>query len=146
MSRNSNDYVRISFTTKVRGVERVPNRSGLNWGQRPKRNPNQAYLPISVEIQKSNFFPDVGIPFTIECDDGQIFNCLRAQQNGKAIETPEDNSLMGAYFRQRLGVNPGDQVAMWHLIDYGRTSVEIFSTGINQYYLDFSRPAGLKLS
>ncbi len=133
-------YVRISLTATVRGEERVPSRSGLNWGQRPGRNPNQAYLPITAEVQRSGFFPDPGISFSIECDDGVVFECVRAQQHGKAIETPANNAIIGSYFRERLGVESGESVAIWHLIDYGRTSIEIFEIARNKYFLDFSRP------
>ena len=135
----SSDYVRISLSTKVKGVEKVADRSGLNWGQRPKRNPNQAYLPVPSDIQRIGFFPVKGVAFSIECDDGAKFKCVIAQASGKAIETPEDNSLLGKYFRERLGVDSGEPVALWHLLDYGRTAVEISKIGKLKYYLDFSR-------
>ena len=140
MELKRTDYIRIPLTAVVRGEERVPSRSGLNWGQRPGRNPNQAYLPVSAEVQRNGFLPQPGISFTIECDDGAIFKCVRAQQNGKAIETPTNNALIGEYFRKRLGVESGESVALWHLIDYGRTSIEIFQLSGLRYYLDFSRP------
>ena len=140
MNLKGTSYIRISLTATVRGKERVPSRSGLNWGQRPGRNPNQAYLPITAEVQRSGFFPAPGISFSVECDDGVVFECVRAQQNGKALETPADNALTGRYFRGRLGVESGESVAIWHLIDYGRTSIEIFKIAENSYFLDFSRP------
>jgi hypothetical protein len=111
----------------------------LNWGQRPKRDPNQAYLPIPSDVQKSGFFPPKGVAFSIECDDGAVFRCVIAQASGKAIETPEDNALLGRYFRARLGVDLGDPVALWHLTEYGRTAVEISKVGKLKYYLDFSK-------
>lgn len=140
MKMKGTSYIRISLTATVRGEERVPSRSGLNWGQRPGRNPNQAYLPITAEVQRSGFFPDPGISFSVECDDGVVFECVRAQQHGKAIETPANNAIIGSYFRERLGVESGESVAIWHLIDYGRTSIEIFEIARNKYFLDFSRP------
>ena len=135
----SSAYVRLPLSTQVKGQERVANRSGLNWGQRPKRNPNQAYLPVPSDVQKSGFFPPKGVTFVIECDDGAMFKCVIAQASGKAIETPEDNSLLGRYFRGRLGVDLGDPVALWHLTEYGRTAVEITRIGDLEYYLDFSK-------
>ena len=140
MSPKSTNYIRISLTARVRGEERVPSRSGLNWGQRPGRNPNQAYLPITAEVHRSGFFPTPGTSFSLESDDGVIFECVRAQQDGKAIETPANNALIGKYFRERLGVESGESVAIWHLTDYGRTSIEIFKIAENRYFLDFSRP------
>jgi len=93
-------YVRISLIVTSGGRERVPDRSGLNWGQRAGRNPNQAYLPIPAADQRSGFFPEVGEAFSVECDDGFKLTLVRAQQNGKALETPDNNALLGEYFRR----------------------------------------------
>lgn len=131
------NYVRISLTTKSRGVELVPHRSGLNWGQRQGRNPNQAYLPVASADQRTGFFPDVGENFLVECDDGSILQFVRAQQNGKALHIPGNNALLGEYFRYRLGIRPGDPVSIRHLIAYGRTSVDIFKTADGRFFLDF---------
>lgn len=132
------EFVTLPFTTKVRGVLQVPKVSGLNWGQRPGREQNQAYLSIPAYIQRSNFFPEPGRSFVIECDDGEIFNCIRAQANGKAIHTPLNNSLLGVYFRRRLGVMSGYMVKVDHLIKYGRSSVDITKLSDDRYFLDFS--------
>lgn len=136
--KNEFEFVTLPFTTKLKGELKVPKASGLNWGQRPGREQNQAYLSIPAYIQKSNFFPLPGHPFLIECDDGEIFNCIRAQANGKAIHTPLNNSLLGIYFRRRLGVMPGYMVKIDHLIKYGRSSVDISKLTDNRYFLDFS--------
>ena len=133
-----NAFVTLSLTSVIKGNAIVPSASGLNWGQRPKRNENQAYLAIPAYIQKSNFFPEKGKLFNMECDDGFFFKCIRAQANGKALETPEDNSILGLYFRKRLGVRPGYMVTTDHLYRYGRTSVDIYFRGNDKYYLDFS--------
>jgi len=50
------NFVTLPLTTKRGGQIVVPQRSGLNWGQRPGRDPNQAYLSVPVEIQRSGFF------------------------------------------------------------------------------------------
>lgn len=132
------EFVTLPFTSKVNGMLQVPKVSGLNWGQRPGREQNQAYLSIPAYIQRCNFFPVPGHPFVIECDDGEIFNCVRAQANGKAIHTPLNNSLFGVYFRKRLGVMSGYMVKIDHLIKYGRSSVDISKLTDGRYFLDFS--------
>lgn len=132
------EFVTLPFTSKVKGELQVPKVSGLNWGQRPNREQNQAYLSIPAYIQRSNFFPMPGIKFDIECDDGEIFNCIRAQANGKAIHTPLNNSLLGIYFRRRLGVMSGYMVNIDHLVKYGRSSVDISKLTDSRYFLDFS--------
>jgi hypothetical protein len=130
--------VTLPLTAKIKGSEMVPQRSGLNWGQRPGREPNQAYLSVPAEIQRSGFFPDRGEEFLVEFDDGEIMKCVRAQQNGKAIETSGNNAILGLYFRKRLNVRSGYVVTIEHLYRYGRISVDISYINDYKYFLDFS--------
>ncbi len=132
------EFVTLPFTSKIKGSMQVPKSSGLNWGQRPGREQNQAYLSIPAYIQKSFFFPEPGVTFEVDCDDGEHFQCVRAQANGKAIHTPVNNSLFGIYFRSRLGVMPGYTVTIEHLTKYGRSSIDFHKLSANKYFLDFS--------
>jgi hypothetical protein len=134
------NYVSIPLSTRLRGEQRVPLRSGLNWGQRPGRNHNQAYLPIPANVQKNAFFPTRGVKFLMNCDDGASFECVIAQDKGKALETPDDNSFLGLYFRQRLGLSDGQLILFYHLQKYGRITVDIFKDTEYEYFLDFSKP------
>jgi len=130
-------HVIISLTTGKNEATRVPASSGLNWGQRPGRNPNQAYLPVTAEIQRSNFFPPKGVSFTVLTDDGFKFDCIRAQQNGKAIHS-SDNSQLGIYFRKRMGVGSGGLITLNRLLRYGRTNVTIYKKSEDVFVMDFS--------
>lgn len=132
------DFVTLPLTAKIKGVEVVPQRSGLNWGQRPGRDENQAYLAVPAYIQRSGFFPNRGEEFLVECDDGEILKCVRSQDNGKAIETSANNAILGIYFRRRLGIRPGHLVTIEHLFRYGRLSVDIYYKNDYRYLLDFS--------
>jgi hypothetical protein len=118
----------------------LPERSGLNWGQRPEehREPNQAYIRLPHTIYRTDFFPAIGVHFTILTDDNRVLICTRAQANGKAIHTPHNNSLIGEYFRNRLGVANGAPVRLQHLINYGRTDVTFYRIDDETYYMDFS--------
>lgn len=126
----------------------VPPRSGLNWGKRPEenRNPDQAYIHVPAKIGRSGFFPPRGVYFTIVTDDGDSFDGVMAQSSKKvaedpvpkAIHTPKDNSIMGRYFRRRLGIPFGAEVKTKHLQKYGRTTVRFFKIDDETYYLDFS--------
>lgn len=118
----------------------LPTRSGLNWGQRPGRNHNQAYLRVPANIARSGFFPPRGQHFTIITDDGKSFDAVIAQDHSKAIETPKDNSILGLYIRTRLGLNSGDFVSKSDLENYGRTDVTVTKIDDETYYLDFSAP------
>ena len=117
---------------------RVPSRSGLNWGQRPSRNQNQAYIAIPADIQRSNFFPDIGVSFNVKCDDDFEMLMVRAQQNGKALHTNPNNALLGEYFRKRLDLKSGSLIILQHLISYGRFDVKFEKIDIHNYILDFS--------
>lgn len=128
-------HIKCSFINKSREVSQS---SGLNWGQRKGREPNQAYISLTIEICSSNFFPPRATHFTVNTDDGQIMICTRAQDNGKAIQTPHNNSLLGEYFRKRLGVPLSEPVKMEHLLKYGRTDIDFYKIDDENYYMDFS--------
>ena len=118
----------------------LPQRSGLNWGQRPdqKREPNQAYIRLPSSVYHTRFFPESSIHFTILTDDGKTIICTRAQQNGKAIHTPHNNSLIGEYFRNRLGVASGELVTKDNLVKYGRNDIAFYKIDDETYYMDFA--------
>ncbi|MGN0846392.1 MAG: restriction endonuclease PLD domain-containing protein [Kiritimatiellia bacterium] len=133
----------------------VGNGSHLNWGVRPDgsprvsinangsksvRNPNQSYIGLPAALQRSGFFPDIAQRFTVLTDDNKIFTCVRAQANGKGIETPQDNSEIGRYFRQRLGLSSGAYISIRDLKKYGRCDVTFYKLDDENYVMDFSRP------
>lgn len=122
----------------------LPQRSGLNWGQRPEesRDPNQGYIRLPSEIYKGNFFPETGHVFALHTDDGQMMLCARAQSGGKAIHSVESNSFVGEYFRRRLNVPLGAPVLLKHLQTYGRTDVTFYKIEEESYLMDFSPSAG----
>lgn len=112
---------------------------GLNWGQRERRNPNQAYIQLRPSVYKSDFFPAKSIHFTVLTDDNFTIICTRAQKRyGEAIETPHNNSLLGEYFRRRLGLANGAFINTEDLVRYGRTDVTFYKIDDENYYMDFS--------
>ncbi len=133
----------INITLLDRTGTSLPQRSGLNWGQRPEvgREPNQAYIKLPSIVYNTDFFPDRTIHFTVLTDDGRVLICSRAQDNGKAIHTPQNNSLIGEYFRNRLGVPNGAPVKLEDLLRYGRTDISFYKIDDETYFMDFSAPA-----
>lgn len=119
----------------------VGNKSGLNWGQRKHRNPNEAYIPLPARIARSGFFPLEKQHFNVLTDDGHNLLLRIEQQNDKAITTPMSNAQLGEYFRGRLGVANGAFVTKESLNSYGRTDVTFYRIDDEQYYLDFSAPS-----
>lgn len=129
----------------VDGDYKVPMRSGLNWGQRPKRNKDQAYLAVNGELRKINFFPEKGIHFTVLTDDDKVIQCVRAQpgkkgetKGAKAIETPHDNSQIGWYIRKRMKLSHGQLVTAADLANYGRNTVDFYKIDDENFFMDFS--------
>ena len=118
----------------------LPERSGLNWGQRPdaNREPNQAYIRVPSDIQEAEFFPPRRYYFSMHTDDGQMFICSVRQDKGKAIHSSQNNSLLGEYFRRRLGVPLGEKIEKSHLEKYGRTDITFYKIDDENYMMDFS--------
>ncbi len=120
--------------------------SGLNWGQRPGREPNQGSITIPSRIAKTSFFPPLKEPFTVIADDDTSLICARVQNKAKGgdigftISTPLNNSDMGMYFRRRLGVASGAFVQTQDVVNYGRTYVTFYKIDDETYYMDFARP------
>lgn len=78
--------------------------------------------------------------FAVLTDDGQSFIFHRAQDNRKALHSPDDNSIIGKYFRSRIGVEDGAFVYRMDLENYGRTNVTFTKINDETYYMDFSVP------
>lgn len=98
---------------------------GLNWGQRENRDPNQAYLQLTPDIYKGDFFPEKGRYFIVETEDNKTLIMNRAQKDyGCAIQMPESNALLGEYLRNILGVESGAEI----------TKDDIERAGISELY------------
>ncbi len=134
------DHVCVSFISSR--YNDVAPRSSLNWGHRfeYKRERNQAYIPLKAKVYNSDFFPLPPQHFTVHTDDNDTLICRRAQQSAKAIETPHNNSLLGRYFRKRLGLSDGQFVTKEDLLRYGRTDVDFYKVDDENYLMDFSPP------
>ena len=132
-----NKRVTISFLDRQ---GRLPQRSGLNWGQRPEvnREPNQAYLGLRKEARKEGFLPPLTETFTLITDDNIAMDCVVAQQGRKAIHSTLDNSEIGKYIRHRIGVPLGEPVSIKSLENYGRTDFSIEKIDNETFYFDMS--------
>ena len=113
-------------------------KSGLNWGQRPGRDPNQAYLSIRSDARKEGFLPEKKYTFTLLTDDDSTMDCTVQQDGRKAISTTNDNSELGNYFRKRLNVASGAMITKEHLRDYGRSDFLLKKLDEETFFLDFS--------
>ena len=114
---------------------------GLNWGQRVGREPNQAYLQLESAVYNSDFFPIKGIYFLVNTDDSETFVMNRAQKTdtGTAIQTPENNSIIGLYLRKRLGVTEGDEITKADILNYDRIEITFKKIDDRHYRLDYSK-------
>ncbi len=130
------NFITLSLVTKRTGEPGT--KSGLNWGQRSKRNRNEAYIPIPRKIAKSGFFPLNEQHFLVVTDDHHTLQLRVEQQNDKAITTPTSNAQLGEYFRNRLGLRNGVYVRVEDLDAYGRRDVSFLKIDDEQFYMDFS--------
>ena len=129
--------VKATLTLLTKNGE-MGKKSGLNWGQRSRRNKNQAYIPLASELSRSGFFPLNKQHFIAQTDDGHTLVLRVEQQGDKAITTPLSNAQLGEYFRNRLGLANGAYVDKQNLIDYGRTDVTFYKIDDEEFFLDFS--------
>lgn len=116
----------------------IHNAGGLNWGQREGREPNQAYIALPSVLQEMVFFPEPGIKFNVMTDDKVELIMVRQGENGKNITTSDNNSVLGVYFRNRLGLERGAFVEKRHLEEYGRTDVEFAKLDKLNYIMKFN--------
>lgn len=128
----------VSLPLFVVRENRIHTHSGLNWGQRDGRNPNQAYVPIPAEIGRSGFFPPRGQPFSVLTSDGFPFVCVVAQDGNKAIHTTNNNSEFGEYFRHRLGIPLGAPITLDDLDRFGNRYVKFTKINEEEYYMEFN--------
>jgi HKD family nuclease len=125
------------YSTKTGEMQ---NHAGLNWGHRDnyKRELNQAYIQLPPSVYKSDFFPPAPQSFNVVTDDNKSFLCRRAEKSkeGQTLHTPQNNSFLGEYFRNRLGLANGAFVTKQDLEHYGRIDVLFYKIG-DEYYMDF---------
>ena len=100
----------------------------------------RGYLPRNAERRLKPPFPQITEHFTVLTDDNQVLLCTRAQEHGKAIHTPLNNSEIGIYFRQRLNVLLGAPVLKEHLEQYGRFDVCFYKIDEETFFMEFSSP------
>ncbi|MGE7983346.1 hypothetical protein [Solibacillus sp. NPDC093137] len=136
---NNNVYIESVRLSLLDRKGEVPGKSGLNWGQRPNRDGNQMYLsvPKSIHSSKEEFFPVQTQGFLVCTADQRNLVCVMAQDNRKAIQTKGNTSILGKYFRERLGVKSNAFVVKEDLIRYGKVFIDLYKIKEGLYYLDF---------
>ena len=112
---------------------------GLNWGQRINRDPNQSYLQLDPEVYNGDFFPVKGKYFIVVTDDNESIIFNRAQkEKGCALQTPDNNSILGRYIRKRLGVKDGAEIVKDDIDRYGKNFITFTKIDNMHYQMDFS--------
>lgn len=118
---------------------------GLNWGQRENRDPNQSYLQLEPDVYNGDFFPVKGKYFIVETDDNETIIFNRAQkEKGCALQTPENNAILGGYIRKRLGIVNGAEIVKDDILNYGRDFITFTKIDDLHYKLDFSNGSETK--
>ena len=119
-----------------------PNLHGLNWGNRKdgtERDKNEAYLQLTPEIYSTDYFPPKGKYFITETDDGETLILVRAQKPiGTALQTPENNAILGKYLRKRLSLEEDEEITAKNVEAY-RTTISFYKKDDLHYFLDYSK-------
>lgn len=102
MEADTEKCVLLSLLTKNGEIGK---RSGLNWGQRNKRNRNEAYIPLPSHIAKSGFFPLDKQHFLVVTDDHHTLQLRVEQQNDKAITTDVVEDCIRSSFKGHIKNN-----------------------------------------
>jgi hypothetical protein len=126
---------------------------GLNWGSNPNNhtNPLDAYIPIHIGSVRryAPLFSPKGAAQTVQTltwDDGTVIQVLfegsqTDSQTGlvypKQIASTPNKNTLGRYFRMRMGLSATHRITLQDLQNYGRTNIDLISTGLNQYNADF---------
>lgn len=111
---------------------------GLNWGQREHRDPDQSYLQLTPEIYRGDYFPPKGKYFIVETDDDETLIMTRAQKDlGCALQTPENNAILGKYIRKRLGVESGAEITLEDILNYGISDIYFYKEDELHYKMSF---------
>ena len=76
--------------------------------------------------------------FSAITDDNKQLILRIEQANDKALTTPLNNSLLGEYLRNRIGVANGAFVTKEDLERYGRTDITFYKIDEEQFFMDFS--------
>ncbi len=129
------------YSYKKRQVKLVPPKSGLNqWnaGGR-KRNPNEVYIPIPVEIRrhKPNFFPSRDESFTLNLPNGSFKMAKICQDRGKALMTNPNEDLGKWILREVLNIEEGELVTYEMLEEIGIDSVQLNKFEDGTYEINF---------
>lgn len=126
--------IRLSlYSINSKGVQYVPEKSGLNqWnaGGR-KRDDNEVYIPVPAKIHKDfpDFFPPRDTPFVLVLPDKTELQAKICQDNDKALMSNPNSDLGEWLLRKVLKKQPGELVTMQDLNVAGIDSVIVEDTG-----------------
>lgn len=128
------DFIEIPLLVLEGGIMQTPSRSGINWGQREGREPNQAYLSLSSQIR--DFFPAPPIRFMVYTRTFGGFVGVRAQAEGKGLQSSTNNSILGIILRQALGVKEGAYVTTEDVTRAGMQTLRCYRLVSGDFFLD----------
>jgi len=128
------ERVEIPLLVRKAGLLQVPEKSGLNWGQREGREPNQAYLSLPSVIR--NFFPPPPTRFMVYTKRFGGFVAVRAQAQGKALQSSTNNSTLGLILRAAIDAPPGSFVTTEAIQNAGLASLSCYRLISGDFYLE----------
>ena len=82
--------------------------------------------------------PEKEFTFTMLTDSGISLDCTVQQDGRKAVTTTDNNSILGRYIRQRIGVDEGSLISVEDLERYGRTDFVLSKIDDETFQFDIS--------
>ena len=108
---------------------------GINWGCRSGRSdPNEAYIALPAKIRNKGFFPAHGCVFNVLANKTELMQMSVVQGGSKGLQTT-DNSVLGKFLRQCLGITTGRLIRKSDL--KGRTTVRFYKVDDENFYMEF---------
>jgi hypothetical protein len=128
------EFIEIPLLVPEGDIMQTPAKSGINWGQREGREPNQAYLSLSPQIR--DFFPAPSVRFMVYTRSHGGFVGVRAQAEGKGLQSSTNNSILGIILRQALGVKEGAYVTTEDVTRAGMQTLRCYRLVSGDFFLD----------
>lgn len=146
--------------------QEVQKTHGLNWGQGIGNHTNKDDACLVIRTSHIRDYPNLfppkqakpkndiqegkahrnNDPIEIIWDDGTIMPALlEGSQPVDKVNYPKQissfpkKSSLGKYIRKRLGLKDGTPIRKHHLLQYGRTNIELSLMGEGIYSIDFSK-------
>ena len=135
----SNEFSKASVELVLKNDPHYASRGLNNWN-RKYNNEKDSYIDIErtnkIGLNKNDFFPRDS-KIKLISDDHVEWTVRRTGDYGKKLIVTNGINFY-EYFRKRLELEKGTKISYAHLLDYGRTDIDLYKISESEYLLNFS--------